>query len=141
MAALALLAFYLGVITVAESFRHALDQLRADAVFVFLVAAGFGVQVAIYLYVRGIIRSVPAGHRLLTGAGTGTSVAGMVACCAHHLADLAPLVGLTGAATLLAQYRLAFVLLGLGANAVGIAFGIRTLYRVKSHQMIAAAFR
>ena len=38
-----------------------------------------------------------------------TATAGMIACCAHHLADLLPFVGLAGAATFLYDYRLAVI--------------------------------
>jgi hypothetical protein len=46
----------------------------------------------------------------------------MVACCAHHVADVLPILGLTAAAAFLAQYRLAFMLIGLGTTMIGIAF-------------------
>jgi uncharacterized membrane protein YidH (DUF202 family) len=45
----------------------------------------------------------------------------MVACCAHHVTDVLPILGLTAAATFLAQYRTAFMLVGLGMTLVGIA--------------------
>lgn len=83
-----MLALYLGLITLAESFRHALQQLRADAVWVALVAGGLGLQTGLYLRVRQIVKGRSAGGQARTGAGTGTSTAGMVACCAHHLTDL-----------------------------------------------------
>lgn len=83
-----MLALYLGLITLAESFRHALQQLRADAVWVALVAGGLGLQIGLYLRVRQIVKGRSAGGQARTGAGTGTSTAGMVACCAHHLTDL-----------------------------------------------------
>ena len=85
------------------------------------------------------MRAVPPGQRALAGAGTGTSTAGMVACCAHHLADLAPLLELTGAAAFLAQYRLAFILVGLTVNLVGIVISLRTLGRIKRHWSVAAS--
>lgn len=45
----------------------------------------------------------------------------MAACCAHHVADVLPLLGLTAAAAFLAQYRPAFMLVGLGVTLAGIA--------------------
>jgi hypothetical protein len=44
----------------------------------------------------------------------------MAACCAHHVTDVLPILGLTAAATFLAQYRTAFMLVGLGITLVGI---------------------
>lgn len=132
--ALALLLLYMGIIAAAESFDHALQQFRTDAVWVVLVAAGLGTQVGLYLRVRQLARArAAAGAGALAGAGTGTSTAGMIACCMHHLADIAPFIGLTGATTFLSQYRLAFILVGLAVNVLGIAISLRTLGRVKAH--------
>jgi len=52
----------------------------------------------------------------------------MLACCAHHLVDLAPIVGLTGAATFLASYRIPFMIAGITLNAVGVTIGLRRLH-------------
>ena len=57
----------------------------------------------------------------MTGAGGATSTAAMVACCAHHVTDVLPIVGLTAAATFLAEYQTLFMLVGLGTTLVGIA--------------------
>ena len=40
----------------------------------------------------------------------------MLACCAHHLADLVPLAGLTGLATFLTDWRMPVMLLGIAVN-------------------------
>jgi hypothetical protein len=55
---------------------------------------------------------------------------GMVACCAHHLAELAPLAGATGMAVFLYDWRVPFMLVGLGVNAVAITIAIRRLRNV-----------
>jgi hypothetical protein len=52
----------------------------------------------------------------------------MVACCAHHLADLAPIVGVSGAAAFLTDWRLEFMLAGIAVNAVGVAITGRRLW-------------
>lgn len=132
--AAAMLVLYIGLITLAESLSHALQQLRTDAVWVALVATGSGVQVGLFLGVRQVVRGRLAGAKALTGAGTGTSTAGMVACCAHHLTDLAPIIGLTGATAFLTQYRLVFIIGGLLMNLVGILISLRTLRAVTAHQ-------
>jgi hypothetical protein len=44
----------------------------------------------------------------------------MVACCAHHLTDVLPLLGLSAAAAFLAEYRIPFMLAGLATNLIGI---------------------
>lgn len=74
-------------------------------------------------------------HRLATaqraaaGAGGTASAVGMVACCAHHIADLAPLIGLSGAALFLTTYRTPIMLLGVAVNALGVFLAARRLRR------------
>lgn len=63
------------------------------------------------------------------GAGAGASTIGMVACCAHHLADVAPFIGATGAAAFLTDYRIPFMVVGIGVNAVGVIVAAQRLGR------------
>jgi hypothetical protein len=69
------------------------------------------------------------------------STAAMVACCAHHVTDVLPILGLTAAATFLAEYRIAFMLVGLGTTLVGIIIMLVILFkeRRKAIQMLAPA--
>ena len=67
--------------------------------------------------------------------GGGVSATAMVACCAHHVTDVLPLVGLTAAATFLAEYRLAFMAIGLGTTILGIVFMLGILYRERRRAM------
>lgn len=46
----------------------------------------------------------------------------MIACCAHHLTDVLPVVGLAGAAMFLAAYQSLFLLLGVLSNLVGTVY-------------------
>lgn len=53
----------------------------------------------------------------------------MVACCAHHLTDVLPLVGLAGAAVFLSSYQSLFLLLGVLSSFVGITYMLGLLRR------------
>jgi hypothetical protein len=118
-AGLGLVVAYLSIISVAQGVGHAFEQFSTDALFVGLVALGFGTQVALFVELRAVDRR-HRGAAAATAAATGTSTAAMLACCAHHLADLLPLVGLSGAAVFLGAYKTPLLLLGLGMNLVGI---------------------
>jgi hypothetical protein len=124
--AIALLGLYLAIISLAQGVPHAFEQLAADAPFVGLIAAGFGTQVALFVELRAVDRQHRAAAAV-TAAGTGTSVAAMLACCAHHVADLLPLVGLSAAAVFLNQYKTPLLLVGLGMNLVGVVVIARQL--------------
>lgn len=129
VAALLLAAAYGAAVWAASgSLGHLRSQAAQDWYLLTPITIGFGVQVALLSELR-------QRHRLLKvavvagGAGTGASAGGMIACCAHHLADLLPFVGATGAATFLYDYRLPFMLMGLGVNVVGITVMTRRLVR------------
>lgn len=128
---LLLLGFYLGLVSLAQGFQHATELLQEDWYFVLPITVAFGVQMGLFLYVRQRSRSreTTRSATATAGAGTGTSTVSMVACCAHHLADLLPLLGLSGAALFLAEYRQPLMLVGIATSLVGIAAMVRTIRR------------
>jgi len=126
----ALLVVYLGIISFAQGPEHALEQLATDAGFVGLIAAGFGTQIALFVELRTVDRRHRAGAAV-TAAGTGTSAAAMLACCAHHLVDLLPIVGLSAAAVFLNAYRTPLFLVGIGMNLLGIVVIARQLRQAR----------
>jgi hypothetical protein len=73
-----------------------------------------------YTYLKAVAHAAARGTGALAGAGGGTSTAAMVACCAHHVTDVLPLLGLSAAAAFLAEYRIPFMVVGLATNLIGI---------------------
>ena len=118
--------FYVTVLVLASGSAHLVEQARTDWYWLVVLIGGFGVQVALLVELR---RRRRAHHGATAAAGTGAamSATGMVACCAHHLADLLPLLGATGAATLLLDYRVPVMLVGVAATAAGIVIAGRRL--------------
>ena len=132
VAVIALSLFYVVIVWAASgSFTHLIDQARLDWYYLALILTGFGVQVALVSELRRRHRLQQAAA-MAGGAGMGASTMGMVACCAHHVADLAPFIGATGAATFLTEYRVPFMAVGIGVNAVGIAVAGRRLHKTIS---------
>lgn len=127
----ALVGLYLGLVTWAQGPAHALDLLWDDRLFVGLIAAGFGTQVGLFTYLRLLQRAMARESVALAGAGTATSTASMLACCAHHVADVLPLVGLSGLAVFLVEFRTPLMLLGVATNLAGIAVMVRELRRAR----------
>ena len=119
LAALGLLAFYLGIITLAQGWEHAVQQLGDDRWFVGAIMAGFGTQVGLYTYLRRMQLRARAGG---VAASTGTSTVAMLACCAHHLTDVLAVFGLSGAAIFLTVYKTPLLWLGIVMNLFGIAY-------------------
>jgi hypothetical protein len=127
-----LTAVYFGIVSWAESPQHATELFWEDRLIVVPIILGFGVQMGLYTMLKKRlfvpVASVgPSGA--LTGAGGATSTAAMVACCAHHVTDVLPILGLTAAATFLAEYRTLFMLVGLGTTILGIVVMLFILFR------------
>lgn len=127
-----LTALYLSIVSVAESPQHAIDLFWEDRLIVIPIIMGFGVQMALYVILRKrlfvpIVHTGPSGK--LAGASGTTSTIAMVACCAHHVTDVLPVLGLTAASAFLADYRIAFMVIGLGMTLFGIGFMLVVLFR------------
>lgn len=129
LAVLGLLAFYLGTITLAQGWEHALQQLAEDRAFIGAIVLGFGAQVGLYTRLRSLHSHAAVGG---VAASTGASSATMLACCAHHLADLLPLVGVAGAAALLNTYKGPMLWLSIAMNVAGVVYLLRKLRQQRS---------
>ena len=119
--------FYVLVVGFASgSVDHLLDQVRRDWYLLAPIIVGFGTQVALVVELRRRHR-LSHGAVAVGGTGTGGSAVGMVACCAHHIAELLPILGATGAAAFLFDLRIPFMVAGIAVNALGIAASARRL--------------
>ena len=138
-AAVLLAGFYVTVVGVTQDFNHALELVAGDWYFVIPIVVGFGIQVGLFVYVRKGLHTFKGTRSTtaLTGAGTGTSTVSMVACCAHHLTDVLPIVGLSGAALFLNDYRGPLMGLGILTNTMGIVVMVRMIR--KSRRLCSAA--
>jgi Cu+-exporting ATPase len=127
-----LTSLYFGFMVWAEGFKVAREVFWSDRWIVIPIATGFGIQAALYAVLKFRL-FVPAGSTgpsgALMGASGTTSTAAMLACCAHHVTDVLPILGLTAAATFLGRYRLAFVWAGLGMTLVGILVMLSKLFK------------
>lgn len=126
VASLGVLAFYVGVLTLAQGWSHALQQFAEDRWFVGIIATGFGTQMGLFTFLRGL------QARLATGgiaASTGTSATAMLACCAHHVTDVLPVLGLSSAAIFLNLYKTPLLWLGIVMNLVGVLYLLRQVRR------------
>ncbi len=127
-----LTGLYFSIVSWAENPQHAAELFWEDRWIVLPIVLGFGLQAALYTILKKRL-FVPVAHAgpsgKLTGASGGMSTAAMVACCAHHITDVLPILGLTAAAAFLAEYRIAFMVAGLSMTVVGILFMLVMLFR------------
>jgi len=134
-AAAGLAIFYVAVVGGVGGLTHLAQQARADWYWLVIILVGFGTQIAAYAELRRRHRLATA-VRTASGTGGGASAVGMVACCAHHVADLAPLIGASGLAVFLTSYRVPIMLLGIAINAIGVTVALRRLRRTPAPVLV-----
>ena len=120
-ASLALLAVYFGLLTLVSGWTFTVEQFGSFWPYIVALATGFGIQIALYLYLRRVVSGSPAHGKVVAASGA-TSTAAMVSCCTHYLANLLPIVGAAGLVTLATQYQVELFWLGLVFNVAGIAY-------------------
>jgi Cu+-exporting ATPase len=97
------------------------------------LAAGFGVQVALFLKLREVVSRAKEAGAAIAVSGT-TSTAAMISCCAHYLANVAPVLGATGLVAFAAQFQVELFWVGLAFNAAGIGYvGTKLWQATKAH--------
>ncbi|GBD86203.1 hypothetical protein BMS3Abin03_00113 [bacterium BMS3Abin03] len=128
---LLLLAIYFLIVSVANSFSHAIDEFLNIWYWIAALSIGFGFQIGLYAHVRQTIK-LKKEIREATSAvavGAGTSTVSMIACCAHHLTDILPVLGLSAAAAFLSTYQLIFMSIGVISNIIGITYMLSIITR------------
>jgi len=136
IAASAMAMFYVVVVWAASgSWSHLMNQVKQDWFYLVAIVLGFGTQVTLVSELRHRHRT----RKQATVVGAGASTVGMVACCAHHLADLFPIIGAASAAGFMTDYRVPFMFVGIVINAVAIFLVARQLRHTTFHDHRALA--
>lgn len=137
LALAALLGVYFGLLTLVSGWAFTLEQFALFWPYIVALAAGFGVQVALFVYLRRLVSGAQAHGKVVAVSGTA-STAAMISCCTHYLANILPIVGAAGLVTLATQYQVELFWVGLAFNAVGIAYiGSKVAAAVKEHARCA----
>jgi hypothetical protein len=134
-ASLALLLIYILVLSIANSFSHALIQFLDLWYWMTPLIVGFGFQVGLYTHIRQATQATRVfgtAKSSLTAAG-GVSTTSMVACCAHHVTDVIPVLGISAAAIFLNQYQTLFLAIGVLSNLVGINLMLKIIQEHNLH--------
>lgn len=130
---LILFGLYFLVLTLANSFQHAIQEFARMWYWILLLVIGFGIQIGLYTYVKSYIKLKNILGIKGNIAATGSiSTASMLACCAHHLSDILPIIGLSAAAIFFNKYQVLFIIIGLLSNAIGIVYMLKV---IKKHDL------
>ena len=129
----ALLAVYFGVLTLVSGWGFTVNQFAEFWFYIVPLAAGFGLQVALFLRLREVLSRAKQAGAVIAASGT-TSTAAMISCCAHYLTNVAPVLGATGLVAFAAQFQVELFWVGLAFNAAGIAYvGTKLWKATKAH--------
>lgn len=129
----ALLGVYFGALALVSGWTFTLSQFSEFWYYIVPLAAGFGFQVALFTRLRRVVASAKESGSVLAASGT-TSTAAMVSCCAHYLANVAPVLGATGLVAFAAQFQVELFWVGLAFNVAGIAYiGSKLLKASREH--------
>lgn len=132
-AALCVIGFYLGLITLTSNWSNAAYQFSEYGGWVIALALGLGIQVGLFTHMRAVM----AGARL-KGAASGMAASGgmasvaMALCCSHYLAAILPAIGLpffAGAVAGLVEYQTVFFIIGVITNMLGIVYMLRLMVK------------
>ena len=134
MSSLALIGLYFIILTFANSFQHAIQEFIKMWYWILLLVIGFGIQISLYVYVRGFIkvRNIVGINESVVATGS-ISTTSMVACCVHHLTDVIPILGLSAVAIFLDKYQLLFIVIGILSNLIGIIGMLRIIQKHGLH--------
>lgn len=131
IAGFALVLFYLILLSIANSPQHAIEQFYSMWYWILILASGFGIQITLYSYIKYSINESIKGTKAEVIASGGISTGSMIACCAHHLVDVLPILGLSAASLFLLKYQIPFIILGIASNIAGITMMLNIIQKNK----------
>lgn len=124
-AALGLVGFYWILMTLLSGPDAAWEQLKALWPYMLPLAGGFGIQVGLFSLIKQTIKTKSS----LAAGGTSAGV-GMLACCAHHGADVLPLIGFSALSIFLLKYQIPVLILSLIINLSGVLYMLTQIRKI-----------
>jgi len=121
LGALTLLGVYFLLLTAVSGWEFTASQFWDFWYFIVSLAAGFGIQLGLFTYLRNAVRGKGISGKVVAVSGT-TSTAAMISCCAHYLTNILPVLGAAGLVALVAQYQIELFWFGLASNLAGIFY-------------------
>lgn len=130
LASIALFSVYFLTVSAISGQNFVTEQLKQYWYFIAALSLGFGVQIALYVYLRALVkeRSMSAGAVAVSGT---TSIIAMVSCCAHYLVNILPIIGITGAVVIISQFQIELFWLSLVFSLIGIVYIGRNIAKFK----------
>lgn len=128
-------AYYGLLVVLMGGIRMANAQLSLYGPWMVVLLIGFSLQLTLFFYQRRYSRYLHTACTSGKGqmaASSGTTGVAMLACCAHHLAEILPFIGIGAAGAILGRYQFQFIELGIASNLIGILF---LLSAIQKHRL------
>ena len=130
LASIILLVIYFTVLSLVSGWSFAQNQFVTYWYFIVSLVVGFGIQIALYQYIKGLVHSGQGIGKVVGVSGTA-STASMVSCCVHYLVNLVPILGMTGLVTFVAQYQVKLFWVSIFFNIIAIGYMVNKLIKFK----------
>ncbi len=134
LASLSLLSIYFIILTWANSLEHAIGQFIEMWYWILILSIGFGLQIGLYYHIKAQLQKKMLESKAELAATGTVSTVSMVVCCAHHIVDILPILGLSAAATFLLRYQLSFIMIGVLSNILGITSMLVIMQKHSLHE-------
>jgi Cu+-exporting ATPase len=123
-----LLGLYFLIVGAVSGWAFARSQFLQNWNWIGGLAVGFGIQIFLFAYLRALHRERMSGAVVAaTGMVSGLT---MVACCAHYLVNILPIIGISALAAVVGQYQQELFVFGAVSNIAGIVYMARQLFKV-----------
>ncbi len=126
LSAFLLLAIYFSIVGILQGMEYATARFIDFWYLMLPLVAGFGLQMGLFTHIHTAVKAGTA-----VAASGGTSTFSMIACCAHHITDVAPVIGATAFGIFLIEYQASFLALGIVSNILGIIFMLSVAKKAK----------
>jgi len=125
-----LLTLYFLILIFANSLQHAIQEFLRMWYWVLLLVIGFGLQIGLFIYLKGFIklRKIMGVSGSIAATG-GISAGSMLACCAHHISDVIPIIGISAATIFFNKYQILFIIIGVLSNIIGITYMLKIIQK------------
>ena len=123
-----LLLIYFIITSLISGWEFSLSQFSEFWYFIITLSFGFGVQVGLYTYLKNLSKDVVNSGKMVAISGT-TSTLAMISCCSHYLANILPIIGVTGVIIIVSQYQIQLFYIGLLFNILGILYMLNKIIK------------
>ena len=116
LGSMSFVALYLIIVSLFQGINYAISRFVELWYLMTPLVIGFGIQFGLFTFIRNFMKMSPG----TTGACGGISTTSMIACCAHHVTDVIPIIGASALGIFLLEYQPVFLIFGIVSNIAGI---------------------